>query len=64
MLEITRDEAEYLRNKNIYVTKSCRFKNNGTKRGKFYCEESNKAFKELGNYRKSIMVTEEYPVSK
>lgn len=61
MLQITREEAEYLRGKNVYVVKSCNLKNNGQKRGKAYCEESARALRELENFRSAVKVVEEYP---
>ncbi len=60
MLQITREEAKYLRDKGIYVVKSCRLKNKGTRRSKFYCEESAKALRELNKYRSSIVISEEH----
>lgn len=60
MVEITKEEAKYLREKGIYVVKSCKLKDNGRKRGKSYCEESVRAMRELDRYRSSIVVKEEY----
>lgn len=61
LLQITREEAEYLRSKDVYIVKSCKLKNNGQKRGKAYCEESARALRELENFRSTIKIVEEYP---
>lgn len=51
MIEISREEADYLRNelKNINIIKTCRSKSN-TRRGKRYVEESRKVKRKLDDF--------------
>lgn len=55
MIQITNDEAKYLREnlKNVKVQKTCRLKNNGRSRGKYYVEEEDKVLKALDDFRKN-----------
>ena len=54
MIQITKDEAKYLREtlKNLKVQRTCLLKNNGKSRGKYYVEETRKVFKALENLKK------------
>ncbi len=54
MIQITKDEAEYLRAnlKKAKVQRTCLLKNNGKSRGKYYVEETHKVLKALDDFRK------------
>lgn len=56
LIQITKDEAKYLREnvKNVKVQRTCLLKNNGKSRGKYYVEETRKVFKALDDFRKNI----------
>jgi hypothetical protein len=54
LIQITKDEAEYLRAnlKKAKVQRTCLLKNNGKSRGKYYVEETHKVLKALDDFRK------------
>lgn len=62
MVEITSDEAKYLRERKVLCTKTCRLKRNGRSRGKFYAPEEKYVLELLEDYCKSITIKEIYPV--
>jgi len=52
LVQITKDEADFLREQGIFVTKTCKLKRKGG-RGKHYCEDSKKTASLLAEYRKN-----------
>lgn len=61
MVEITADEAEYLRDRKLPCTKTCRLKRNGRSRGKFYVPEEKYVLECLAEYRRNVAIKETYP---
>ena len=47
MIEISKSQAEHLRSRGVRVTKTCKLKKAGKKRGKFYCAEEDYILKLL-----------------
>ena len=64
MVEITKDMAEYIRKRLPDVCIKKTMKKYGSKRGKFYAEQTESVLKLISEYQKSENVIEEYPVSK
>ena len=64
MVEITKDIAEFIRNKlpNVCIVKT--MSGHTSKRGKYYVEDSRTVSRLLSEYKKSEKIIEEYPVSK
>ena len=64
MVEITKDTADYIRNKDPKVCIVKTMSGHTSKRGKYYVENSRTVLKLLSEYKKSENVVFEYPVSK
>ena len=64
MVEITKDTADYIRNKDPKVCIVKTMSGHTSKRGKYYVECTNTVLKLISQYKKSENVIEEYPVSK
>ena len=64
MVEITKDIAEFIRNKDPKVCIVKTMSGHTSKRGKYYVECTNTVLKLISQYKKSENVIEEYPVSK
>lgn len=64
MIEITKDVADYIRNKDPKVCIVRTMSGHTSKRGKYYVEDSRTVSKLLSEYKKSEKIIEEYPVSK
>ena len=64
MVEITKDTADYIRNKdpNTCIVKT--MSGHTSKRGKYYVENSRTVLRLLSEYKKSEKIIYEYPVSK
>lgn len=60
MIEITSKEARHLNSLGYHCPKTCRLKNKGKSRGKFYCAEEKKILEALENYRKTEVVIYTY----
>ena len=64
MVEITKDTADYIRNKDPKICIVRTMSRHTSKRGKYYVENSRTVSKLLSEYKKSEKIIEEYPVSK
>ena len=64
MVEITKDIAEFIRNKDPKVCIVKTMSGHTSKRGKYYVEDNRASSKLLSEYKKSEKIIEEYPVSK
>ena len=64
MVEITKDTADYIRNKDPKVCIVKTMSGHTSKRGKYYVEDSRTVSTLLSEYKKSENVVFEYPVSK
>ena len=64
MVEITKDTADYIRNKDPKVCIVKTMSGHTSKRGKYYVECTNSVLKLISQYKKSEKIIEEYPVSK
>ena len=64
MVEITKDIAEFIRNKDPKVCIVKTMSGHTSKRGKYYVENSRTVSKLLSEYNESEKIIEEYPVSK
>ena len=64
MVEITKDTASFIREKepNTCIVKT--MSGHTSKRGKYYVECTNSVLKLISQYNKSEKIIEEYPVSK
>ena len=64
MVEITKDIAEFIRNKlpNVCIVKT--MSGHTSKRGKYYVECTNSVLKLISQYKKSEKIIEEYPTRK
>lgn len=56
MVEITRDEAMFLRDKGIYCPRTCKLKRKGKSRSKFYAPDDVRTIGLLESYRNTIQV--------
>lgn len=61
MVEITKEEAMYLREHGADISRTCKLKNNGKKRSKYFCAEERKSFALLDEFRKNVKILETYP---
>lgn len=61
MIQITKDEATFLRENKINLYKTCQLKRDGRKRGKYFVAETKEVSTLLKKYRKSEPVTYAYP---
>ena len=64
VVEITKDTADYIRNKDPKVCIVKTMSGHTSKRGKYYVENSKTVLRLLSEYKKSEKIIEEYPVSK
>ena len=64
MVEITKDTAEFIRNRFPEVCIRKTMKSCGSKRGVYYSEETPVVLKLISEYEKSEKVIEEYPTRK
>lgn len=64
MVEITKDTAEFIRNKLPDACIRKTMQGHTSKRGKYYVEGSNAVLKLISEYQKTENVIKEYPVSK
>ena len=64
VVEITKDTADYIRNKDPKVCIVKTMSGHTSKRGKYYVENSRTVLKLLSEYKKSEKIIYEYPVSK
>ena len=64
MVEITKDIAEFIRNKDPKVCIVKTMSGHTSKRGKYYVEASKAVLKLLSEYNESEKIIYEYPVSK
>ena len=64
VIEITKDTADYIRNKDPKVCIVKTMSGHTSKRGKYYVEDSRTVSRLLSEYKKSEKIIEEYPVSK
>lgn len=56
LVQVTKDEAEYLRENvwDVKISKTCRLKRAGKKRGKYYVEEARHVLERLEIYRMEL----------
>ena len=64
VVEITKDTADYIRNKDPKVCIVKTMSGHTAKRGKYYVECTNSVLKLISQYKKSEKIIYEYPVSK
>ena len=64
MVEITKDIAEFIRNKDPKVCIVKTMSGHTSKRGKYYVENSKTVLRLLSEYKKYEKIICEYPVSK
>ena len=64
MVEITKNTADYIRNKDPKICIVRTMSGHTSKRGKYYVENSKTVLRLLSEYKKSENVVFEYPVSK
>ena len=64
MVEITKDIAEFIRNKDPKVCIVKTMSGHTSKRGKYYVECTNSVLKLISQYKKSEKIIEEYPTRK
>ena len=64
MVEITKDTADYIRNKDPKVCIVKTMSGHTSKRGKYYVECTNSVLKLISQYKKSEKIIEEYPTRK
>lgn len=60
MIEITSNEAKYLESIGYHCPKTCRLKNKGASRGKYFCVEEKKVLEALEKYRTDMVVSYSY----
>ncbi len=60
MVEITKSQAEYLRSHGVAVTRTCKLKQNGKKRGKMYAAEEPYILKLLNEYNSQQIIATTY----
>ena len=61
LIKVSREEADYLRQHGAYVARTCRDKNNGSKRGICYATEDKRTMSLLREFEKTHKVIETYP---
>ena len=64
VVEITKDTADYIRNKDPKICIVRTMSGHTSKRGKYYVEDSKAVLKLLSEYNESEKIIYEYPVSK
>ena len=64
VIEITKDTADYIRNKDPKICIVRTMSGHTSKRGKYYVEDSRTVSKLLSEYKESEKIIEEYPTRK